>query len=483
MKKTISIIAWILLAVGSGVLFNIFEFNPVPVETGIALPVPDHGDGNADEKHSCAGEGPASTPGKQILPSCEGEKDPHDHGHKAAPVAGEKADADHQEHGEFCAEHRIPEAEDALCQPDAISRLQPGQGLKVRLAAPDAGEKAGIAVSRPAEASQSAGAVFPGRTEFDRARFARITPPAPGTVRRVLAALGAPVAKGTLLAEIAAPELSALKASLLAAMARQSQTEAAWQREKDLLARGITSRQEYQAAEAEYQAARSATDQYRRQLEDFGLSSATIAELLRTGANHSVLPVKAPFAGILSETHISVGEFVETGAHLFTVADLDSLWIAVSVSEAQIHLVKMGIPVEAEFDGLPGRAFTGRIFQIGAALDEQSRTLKVLAEVENPDHALKAGMFGRVRFISENRAATLAVPSDAVQDIDGNPYLFVRLEADLFELRRIEKGNAVDGMIPIASGLSPAEEIVSAQAFALKSEVLKARLGASCADH
>jgi len=471
MKKTITIIGWILLAVGSGVLVNVFEFSPAPGKAGVELSMDDHGHDNHGSEACGGGTNPPDHP--DIPPAAantEAGHEGHDHGEAA-------------EHGEFCPEHRIPEAEDALCQPDAISRLLPGQGLKVRLSTPDAGQNAGIAVSKPREVLQPSGAPLPGRTEFNRSRFTRITPPVQGTVRRVLVTPGQQVAKGELLAEIATPELSALKANLLSATARQSQTEAAYRREKDLLDRGITSRQEYQAAEAEYRAAQSAADQYHRQLQDLGLSSGHIKEFLTAGANHSVLPVTAPFEGIVSEINIAAGEFVGPGTDLFTIADLDRLWIAVSVTEARIFQATPGITVEAEFDGLPGRLFTGRIFQAGAALDEQSRTLKVLAEVENPDHALKAGMYGRVRFVSETNSAALAVPADAVQDIDGNPYLFVRLEADLFELRRIEKGSETDGMIPVSRGLAPADEIVSAQAFALKSEVLKARLGASCADH
>ncbi len=467
MKRAISIIGWILLAVGSGVLFNVLGFNPIPDRTGSALSITD----TASETEG----------------SCADKPDAHGHGEISAAGQNKNADADTDAdagaHGEFCTEHRLLEDEDALCHPDAVSRLEPGQGLKIRLSSPDAGEKAGISVSRPNMVLLPVGAPLPGRTEFNRSRLARITPRAQGTVQRVFMTPGQRAAKGDLLAEIATPEVSALSASLLAALARQSQTEEAYQREKDLLGRGITSRQEYLAAEAEYRSARSAADQYRSQLMDMGLSSGDIDDFLRDGKSRSALPVRAPFAGLLSETNIAAGEFVGPGTHLFTIADPDPLWIAVFVPETRIYQARPGGLVEAEFDGLPGQVFTGRIFQSGAALDEKSRTLKVLAEIPNPDHALKAGMYGRVRFIDEKQKPVAAVPADAVQDIDGAPYLFVRMENDLFELRRIEKGGASGEMIPVLDGISPAEEVVSAQAFALKSELLKARLGASCADH
>jgi cobalt-zinc-cadmium efflux system membrane fusion protein len=92
-------------------------------------------------------------------------------------------------------------------------------------------------------------------------------------------------------------------------------------------------------------------------------------------------------------------------------------------------------------------------------------------------------MFGHVRILSGVESQVLSVPADAVQSIEGDAYLFVYLEKDLFELRRVEAGAQDGGLITIRFGLSPDDRVVTNQGFALKSEVLKARLGASCADH
>jgi cobalt-zinc-cadmium efflux system membrane fusion protein len=92
-------------------------------------------------------------------------------------------------------------------------------------------------------------------------------------------------------------------------------------------------------------------------------------------------------------------------------------------------------------------------------------------------------MFGNARILEGNEQQVLAIPADALQSIDGVSYLFIQKENDLFELRRVQAGAKTDGMIPILAGLSLDEQVVASQGFALKSEVLKARLGASCADH
>jgi cobalt-zinc-cadmium efflux system membrane fusion protein len=294
---------------------------------------------------------------------------------------------------------------------------------------------------------------------------------------------GANVGTDETLAEIATLEIASLKSQLISAQARRAQAKAAYLREKDLLGRGITSQSEFQKADAEYRSAKSDADQFRQQLLNFGLSPDDITEFQRTGTNSPNLKVRSPFAGTVVEMETAIGESVAPGSHLFTVADLETLWIELSIPESRIYQAQIGAQVEARFDGLPGTMFKGRIFQVGASLDEHSRILKALAEVNNPGLRLKAGMFGHVRILSGVESQVLSVPADAVQSIEGDAYLFVYLEKDLFELRRVEAGAQDGGLITIRFGLSPDDRVVTNQGFALKSEVLKARLGASCADH
>jgi cobalt-zinc-cadmium efflux system membrane fusion protein len=408
-----------------------------------------------------------------------GHNDPEHESHEGHDHA---RDSDCDE-GEICPEHLVAEIEDALCRSDHVTELQPGQGMKVRLASIEAAEKAGIATSRPMQVSMEEGTGLPGRVGFNRNLFARITPLADGIVQRVLVQPGTRVQKNQVLAEIATPEVTALKAQLISARARRNQARETYVREKTLLERGITSRQEFLAAEADYRAADSDADRFRQQLLNYGLSDDDVKELLRTGANSTLLQVRAPFAGEVVEMETAIGESVSSGSQLFTIADLDTLWIELSISESRIYEAKMGASVSARFDGLPETVFNGRIFQVGAALDERSRVLKALAEVGNPEHKLKVGMFGQVRIITKTDHQVLGVPSDALQSIDGAFFVFVRLEDDLFELRRVDAGTPHGGTVPVRSGISPSDEVVTSQGFALKSEVLRARLGASCADH
>ncbi|BCA80862.1 efflux RND transporter periplasmic adaptor subunit [Desulfuromonas sp. AOP6] len=405
------------------------------------------------------------------------------HDHRQIETVDPHAGHDHGDGDELCLEHNVIERECALCQGSHLAELQPGQGMKVRLGTLEAAAKAGIRLTRPQQISLAAGVEVPGRAVFNRTKLATIAPLATGVVLRVPVQPGSTVAKGDVLAEVAMAEVARLQAELSGALARLAQAEADYLREKDLLERGITSRQEFQQAEAEYRVLQSLSEQHRQQLRQFGLSTRDIDRLMQSPEASTTLALRAPFNGVVTEVRTAAGENIQAGSPLFTVADLDTLWIELAIPEARIAQAQPGAAVQARFDGLPGAVFSGRLFQVGAQVDERSRTLTALAEVPNPDHRLKAGMYGNVRLLEGAEGLNLTIPAEAVQHIDGFPYVFIQEDADLFELRRIATGAQQSGLVVVAAGLQVDEQVVSRQGFALKSEVLKARLGASCADH
>jgi cobalt-zinc-cadmium efflux system membrane fusion protein len=313
---------------------------------------------------------------------------------------------------------------------------------------------------------------------FNRNRLARLTPLAPGVVKKMHVRLGDQVREGQVLAEIASPEIAALRAELTAAQSRSELAETVYRREKDLLAKGVTSRQEFEQAENEWRQARSAVTQARQQLLDYGVAATDLEQM-----SGSTLPVRAPFDGSVALIDTVAGEAVGPGTPLMTLTDLSQLWVDLSVPEDRLLDVRTGARVSTSFAALPGRAFSGEIFWIAPALDEKTRMLQVLARVDNSEGLLRKGMFGDVLLTENPGAEALAVPADALQSLDGIPYVFVELERDLYELRRVEAGRRNNGTVLIARGLTPDDRVVSAQGFALKSEILKSRLGASCADH
>lgn len=402
-------------------------------------------------------------------------------GHDDQKTAGQDDHAGH-DHGPgpgtgACPEHGIPEVEDALCQPQLMETLRPGQGLKVRLATPEAAGKIGVSASLPQPAGEG-GTPFPAQVNFNRNRLAQLTPQLSGVVKKLHVGLGDRVKAGELLAEIAAPDVAALSAALSSAQSRQQLAEANYLREQELLAKGVSSRLEFEQAEAELRLAQSAAAQARQQLQDHGVVATSLK-----GLSGSTLAVRAPFAGTVTEIASIAGETITPESALLTLADLGTLWVELSVPEDRLLDLQPGAGVNLAFASLPGRGFAAKVFWVAPALDEKTRMLKALAEVDNRASLLKSGLFGEARLTGDSDAAALAVPADALQTIDGKPYLFIELEQDLFEVRRVETAGRQRGAVLISLGLAPNDKVVTAQGFALKSELLKSRLGASCADH
>lgn len=471
----------LLIALLAGLLLAGCQSEPAAVATAAAPPAAR--DSHADQDHGSAEAKKAEIDDLfDDDDSEQGHADHDDHDdHDDEKTAGHDDHAGH-DHGaepstEACPEHGIAEVEDALCQPQLIDKLRPGQGLKVRLATADGAAKIGISVSQPQPAGES-GTPFPGQVVFNRNRLARLTPQLSGVVKKLHVTLGQQVKAGQLLAELAAPEVAALRASLTSAQSRQQLAETNYLREQELLAKGVSSRLEFEQAEAERRQAQSAAAQARQQLQDHGVDAATLK-----GLSGSTLALRAPFAGTVTEIASIAGEAVGLENSLLTLADLSSLWVELSVPEDRLLDLQPGAEVNLAFASLPGRAFAGKVFWVAPALDDKTRMLKALAEVDNRDGLLKSGLFGEARLAGQGSATALAVPVDALQTIDGLPYLFIELEQDLFELRRVETGGRQRGAVLISLGLTPEDRVVTAQGFALKSELLKSRLGASCADH
>jgi cobalt-zinc-cadmium efflux system membrane fusion protein len=173
---------------------------------------------------------------------------------------------------------------------------------------------------------------------------------------------------------------------------------------------------------------------------------------------------------------------VEMGKPLFTLADTSVLWAMVSIPETQLARVRVGQRVELTVESLPDRTFGGKLTWLSSGVDEHTRLAQGRAELANVEGLLKAQMFARARIVTTSSSHEVLVPASAVQNVSGTAVVFVKSGEDLYEARAVELGARERGQIQVVAGLQPADEIVVAGAFALKSQFLISRLGAGCVD-
>jgi cobalt-zinc-cadmium efflux system membrane fusion protein len=374
------------------------------------------------------------------------------------------------------------ESECGICHPELAESLTPGSGLKVRLESDSSADKAGIELARPAVAGDMPDATVLARVSYDLNHFARVTPLAGGVLRRVVADVGQLVSKNAHLATLSSSEIARLKSQHLFARAEEQLKLTIFKREQKLMAQQVSAQQELEQARAEYEIARTRVATTRQQLLNFGLSEEAIVLLEETGIASSDLKILAPFSGTIVERHAVPGEAVMPGDALFKIADLSSMWLELSLPEDQLSLFAVNQILLATFASQPGLEVSGALTWIGSSVDEESRMVKARAVVANRDRRLRHGMFAEARLRNEQAPTGLTVPAGAVQQIDGHPFVFVRLASDLFELRRVVLGMTAGARAAITAGLTMQDEIVVSHSFTLKSELLKSRLGAGCVD-
>jgi cobalt-zinc-cadmium efflux system membrane fusion protein len=158
-------------------------------------------------------------------------------------------------------------------------------------------------------------------------------------------------------------------------------------------------------------------------------------------------------------------------AGLFTVGELDSVWVVADVYERDIGRVKVGAPARIAVVAYPGRTFQGRADWLSPALDPATRTAKLRCRVPNPDHALKPEMFATVSIAAEPRRA-LAVARAAVLRLGDQTVVFVEGgrgpdDTRRFDRRPVEVTDPGGKFLPIARGLSAGERVVVSGAILL----------------
>ncbi|EQM66805.1 hypothetical protein L682_04300 [Aquipseudomonas alcaligenes OT 69] len=309
---------------------------------------------------------------------------------------------------------------------------------------------------------------LPGEIRFDEDHTAHVVPRAAGVVESVQVNLGERVKKGQVLAVIASQQISDLRSELAGAQRRAELAKTTFERERQLWEDKISAEQDYLAARQALQEAEIALANARQKMQTLSGVSAI------SGGNRYELV--APFDGMVVEKHLVRGEVVSESTSAFTISDLSRVWATFNVAPKDLNKVQVGTKVSVTAAEL-GTEVSGEVSYVGSLLGEQTRTAVARAVIENPDGGWRPGLFVSVQFASETSEAGVVVPTAAVQTIDENPTVFVRVE-DGFVAQPVELGLSSDGFIQISKGLSAGAQVASAGSFILKSE-----LGKGSADH
>jgi cobalt-zinc-cadmium efflux system membrane fusion protein len=357
---------------------------------------------------------------------------------------------------------------------EAPKKEEKADGVDVTLT-PKALEAAKLKTGKPTRQARRNAVVVAGTIDFAPSRVARVGPPVGGRVGTISVVPGQKVGKGSRLVTIESVDVGRAKADYDVAKSRLDRAAAELDREEKLFAEHATSERAVLQARTEKATAESELRATQSRLATLGVGGAVQGQSM---------PLLSPIEGTVLELKARVGQPVGPTDTLVVVGETDQVWLAVDVYERDIGKIHVGDEVKVASIAYPNRTFTGRVDLVGTTVDPERHVLEARIVLENHDGALRPGMTANARILGTVSAEAdagmaITVPRGAIQTVDGQPFVFVQREPGKFEMRGVERGADVDGEIEITRGLTGDETIVTDGSFILKSEALKAQMGAN----
>lgn len=330
---------------------------------------------------------------------------------------------------------------------------------------PEQAREAGIVVATAGPARMKRVVELPGEIALNADRTAQIVARVQGVVARVTKNLGDPVRRGEVLVVVESGEVANARSEYLAAVRRRDLARATAEREESLFQKKISSQEEYLRARNAHEEASIAVQSAQQKLAAMGLSAGESSPL-------SALPLRSPLSGSVIGKDVTAGEAVSANDVLFTVADLSSVWVDISVPAALIGAVRGGQQVRVHVPST-GEDATGTVSYVGSFVGGENRTAKARVVLPNRGGTWRPGLFVNVHLTSSEVQVPVAVRAEALQTFRDWSVVFIQA-GNAYEARPLELGRRDEEWIEVVSGLAAGQKYVAKNSFILKADVLKA---------
>lgn len=253
-----------------------------------------------------------------------------------------------------------------------------------------------------------------------------------------------------------------------------------YNREKTLYNEKISSRADYEAANAQLRKDKANLDAlnikrnslinvYRQRLAVYG---GSIDNVLKTRQIYPYVTIKATKNGVLLERKVNPGEIVEKNRELFNLADLKIIWLVGYAFEKDSPYLHLGEAVTGTIEERNGASINGVLSYVSPILDSTTKTLEVRADIPNKDFKIKPNMYAEM-FVNTGVAHVLAIPTDAVEKFGDYNFAYVKIAPHTYEERKVETGKKNDQYTEVISGVKAGEEVVTRGSFELLGESIK----------
>jgi len=187
--------------------------------------------------------------------------------------------------------------------------------------------------------------------------------------------------------------------------------------------------------------------------------------------------VLAPFDGQLGIRQVNVGQMIKEGQEVVALTSLNPVYVDFALPQQELPKLSAGLEAHVHSDALPGREFKGKLTAINSMVDATTRNVTLQATLENPDHALRPGMFVKVEVVLPEKSKTLVIPGSAVSYAPYGNSVFViekkkdpksGKESQTIRQQFVRVGDARGDFVAINEGLKAGETIVSTGVFKLR---------------
>ena len=275
-----------------------------------------------------------------------------------------------------------------------------------------------------------------------------------GTVSEIMFQNGGVAKKGDVILKLDASQEEAL---LRSAEAEAELARTDLERTRGLASQNVVSKAELDAAESKFRRLTAVVDQMR--------------------SNIRKKTIVAPFDGELGIRQVNVGQMINAGQQVVLLQSLDPVYVDFALPQQHLQNLSTGLEARVRTDALSGREFVGKLTAINSAVDTVTRNLTLQATLENPDHALRPGMFIKIDIVLPEKHKSLVIPGSAISYAPYGDSVFViekqkdnktGKESQVLRQQFVRVGEARGDFVSITTGLKAGETVVGTGVFKLR---------------
>ena len=264
-----------------------------------------------------------------------------------------------------------------------------------------------------------------------------------GVIKSLLVQPGNIVSKGQTIATIANPEFIQVQSEYLGINSKIALAELEYNRQKELNAGNAGALKNLQAAEFNLKELRTSKSSLQQQIQLMGINPSSLS----SGRLVSVLAVRSPISGVVSNVMVKMGSYVDVTTVVAEIVDNSQLHLDLFVYEKDLPTLRNNQTIHFTVTNNPGREYDAQIFSLGSSFENESKAVSVHAMVKGDITGLIDGM-NITANISLDKATLPAIPTEAIVSYQGQDYIFIVDSVDA------KNNTTLFKRVPVAKGTS-----------------------------